>query len=119
MKENENKIKRLEEIIYSMAYYLTELNDEFLDYKHNKIVFGITKQEHNKYFLDEETKYKHLYNHLNFNLDYRITHKNLKNALKELQKQLNNACEQYLSVYEFLNDYDGEELINIFMEKHI
>ena len=48
-----NKIKRLEEIIFNLAYYLTELNNEFLDFKHNKICFGITKEEHKKYFLGD------------------------------------------------------------------
>lgn len=59
MEEKEiEKIKRLEQIIYNLAFYLTNLNDEFLDYKHNKIVFGITKAEHNKFFLDKQKRSK-------------------------------------------------------------
>lgn len=45
------KEKRLEELLYAVCGYLAELNDEFLSYKHNKICYGMTREEHNKYFL--------------------------------------------------------------------
>ncbi len=64
-------------------------------------------------------RYDELYEHLNFNLDYRITHKNLHKALIVLQKQLNENPTNIKSIYDYLDLFDGEDLIDIFMQLHI
>lgn len=50
--DKEYKIDRLETIIYNMASYLNELykNTEDDTFRHHKLIFGITKEEFNKYF---------------------------------------------------------------------
>ena len=53
--EQEKVIKRLERIIYNMSEYLNDLYKNTPDdnYKHHKAVFGITKEEYNKFFKGE------------------------------------------------------------------
>ena len=52
LKEETKRADRLETIVYSMASYLTELygNSEDNSFRHHKLIFGITKEEYNKYF---------------------------------------------------------------------
>lgn len=44
---------RAEELLYNICGYLIELDDEFLDFEHNNICFGVSEEEHKKYFLGE------------------------------------------------------------------
>ena len=53
MNKLEEQNKRLENILYEIGFYLSELHNDFLNFEHNKICFGITEEEHKKYFLGE------------------------------------------------------------------